>query len=188
MLEKLKEEIKAYRPFNEQEEADKALLLSSLETQDDLLFRTNLKEHLTASSWIVSPDRKEVVLIYHNLYDSWAWTGGHADGDSDLLHVAIKEAEEECGLKVRPVTEEIFSLERLPVYAHVKKGKYVPTHMHLNVTYLLEADPNEKPTMKEDENSGAQWFQVEEVKEKVTEEWFKDHIYQKLMDKVNTGC
>ncbi|MBQ0070671.1 MAG: NUDIX hydrolase [Spirochaetales bacterium] len=181
MLEKLTEEIKRYVPFNEEEAADKALILSSLEKEEDLLLRINLKEHFTASSWIVSKDRKKVVMIYHRIYDSWAWTGGHADGEEDLLSVAMREATEETGLHVTPVSSEIFSLERLSVDGHYKKEKYVPTHMHLNLTYLLEADENEKPRIKEDENSGAQWFTVEDALSASTEEWMVEHIYKKLV-------
>ena len=61
---------------------------------------------------------------------------------------------EEAGISnVYPVSEEIFSLESLTVDGHVKKGKYVSSHLHLNVTYLLEADPKENVSVKADENS-----------------------------------
>ena len=79
------------------------------------------------------------LMAYHNIYDSWAWTGGHADGEADFLKVAIREAMEETGItRVTPVTEDIFSLEVLTVDGHEKKGAYVSSHLHLNVTYLLE--------------------------------------------------
>ena len=74
-------------------------------------------------------------MAYHNIYHSWAWTGGHADGEKDLLSVAIREAKEETGIKtVKPVMEGIFSLEVLTVDGHEKNGSYVPSHLHLNVT------------------------------------------------------
>ena len=60
---------------------------------------------------------------------------------------------EEAGISdVRSVSEEIFSLESLTVDGHVKKGRYVSSHPHLNVTYLLEADSEEKVSVKADEN------------------------------------
>lgn len=93
-------------------------------------------------------------MAYHRLYDSWAWLGGHADGDRDLLAVALREVREESGLtEVRPVSEDLYSLEILTVDGHEKHGRYVSSHLHLNVTYLLEADPSAAIRPKPDENS-----------------------------------
>ena len=81
---KLIDEIKSYRPSCEQEERDRAVILDFLAAHDDAFLRTNLVAHMTASAWVVNPARDRVLMIYHRLYDSWAWTGGHADGDYDL--------------------------------------------------------------------------------------------------------
>ena len=123
-------------------------------------------------------------MVYHNLYKSWSWMGGHADGDWDLLRVAKKEVMEECGLQeLTVVSPEIFSLEVLCVDGHVKKGKYLSSHLHLNVTYLFEADPAQMLHIKPDENSGVAWVAVEDVAQKTNEAWFREHIYSKLMEK-----
>ena len=79
--------------------------------------------------------------------------------------------------------EEIFSLESLTVDGHVKKGKYVSSHLHLNVTYLLEADCEEAVSIKADENSGVAWFSPEEALKKSTEPWFVERVYAKLIEK-----
>jgi len=177
--------IRAYAPFNEQEARDKDELLRRLESGEALFERSNLSAHMTASAWIVSPDRTQVLMAYHNIYDSWAWLGGHTDGERDLLQVALKEAREESGLTdVRPVTEEIYSLEILTVDGHEKKGRYVPSHLHLNLTYLLEADPGQALQMKADENSGVKWFTPEGAIEASTEPWFRERIYSKLNAKL----
>ena len=100
---------------------------------------------MTASAWVVNKDRSKILLAYHNIYDSWAWLGGHADGEKDLLKVALKEVAEESGVKnIKPVSEDILSVEILTVDGHEKKGVYVPSHLHLNVTYLIEADDTEQ--------------------------------------------
>ena len=177
-----------FRPCNEQEETDKNQILSLLSGGQDLYTRDNTVAHLTASSWVVSPDRKQVLLVYHNLYRSWAWMGGHADGDRDLCRVALRETREESGLQdLTLVSPDIFSLESLTVDGHEKRGKYVSSHLHLNVTYLLEADPRQPIRVKPDENSGVAWFPVEEVAGKVSEPWMMQRIYSKLMKKV-TAC
>ena len=180
----LKEKIERYVPYNEQEEADKQELLRILELNENYFIRENLAAHFTASGWVVSPDRTKTLLAYHNLYDSWAWLVGHADGETDLLSVALKEVREESGLKeVFPVSEDVFSLEILPVFGHEKNGKYVSSHLHLNVTFLLEADPTAEIHNNPDENSKVGWFDLDDVPRVSTETWFVHRIYRKLIEK-----
>ena len=167
--EELTERIKKYRPFNEQEEADKVLILDWIGNNKNVFFRENMVAHMTASAWVVNKDRSKVLMIYHNIYNSWSWLGGHADGETDLLAVAIREVREEAGI----------------AHGHIKKGKYVSSHLHLNITYLLEADPEEHLSIKEDENSGVAWFTPEEALEKSTEPWFVERVYKKLIKKTN---
>ena len=184
-MELLRQQLIAYRPWNEQEERDREELLRRLDSHEDLYTRDNAAAHFTASAWVVSPDRKQVLLVYHNLYRSWAWMGGHADGDRDLCRVALRETREESGLQdLTLVSPDIFSLESLTVDGHEKRGKFVSSHLHLNVTYLLEADPRQPIRVKPDENSGVAWFPVEEVAGKVSEPWMMQRIYSKLMKKV----
>ena len=177
-------QIEHYKPFNEQEEADKALILQWIKNNDNAFLRENIAAHMTASAWVVNKERSKVLMVYHNIYNSWSWLGGHADGETDLLAVAIREVKEEAGISsVRPVSEDIFSLESLTVDGHVKKGKYVSSHLHLNVTYLLEADSEESVSFKADENSGVAWFSPEEALKKSTEPWFVERVYTKLIEK-----
>ena len=182
--QELMESIRTYQPFNEQEEMDKSLILNWIETQDDAFSRDNTVAHMTASAWVVNKDRSRVLMVYHNIYDSWSWLGGHADGETDLLSVAIREVKEEAGISnVLPVSEDIFSLESLTVDGHWKNGKYVSSHLHFNVTYLLEADSEEAVSIKADENSGVAWFAPEEALAKSAEPWFVEHVYTKLIEK-----
>ena len=183
-MEKLIAQIENYSPFNEQEVRDKEQILAFLRSGAELFTRDNPVAHLTASAWVVSPDRSQVIMVYHNLYKSWSWMGGHADGDHDLLHVAKKEVMEECGLEeLTVVSPEIISLEILCVDGHEKKGKYLSSHLHLNVTYLFEADPAQPLRIKPDENSGVAWVKAEDVAQKTNEPWFRDRIYSKLQQK-----
>ena len=177
--------LERYAPFNEQEARDRAVLMGLLRTGQDLWTRENEAAHLTASAWVVNGDRERVLMAYHNIYDSWSWLGGHADGERDLLAVALREVGEESGvIHVRPLSEEIFSLEILTVDGHEKRGKYVPSHLHLNLTYLLEAREGDALSMKADENSGVAWFGLEEAVKASTEPWFKERVYGKLNEKL----
>lgn len=184
-IEKLKKEIERYVPFNEQEERDKGIILEILESEENILTRENQKYHFTVSAWIVTPDRKKVLMCYHNIYDSWAWLGGHTDGDSNIREVILKEVREESGItNIRFLLDEIFSLEILTVSGHIKKGKYVSSHLHLNITFLLEVEENEKLLVNPDENSGLDWIAIEEIPIKSSEKWFVENIYSKLNTKV----
>lgn len=187
-MQKLISQLEGYTPFNEQEERDKGVILSALKTQPDIFERSNLIAHMTASAWVVNKDRSKILLAYHNIYDSWAWLGGHADGEKDLLKVAMKEVSEESGIKnIRPVSEDILSVETLTVDGHEKKGIYVPSHLHLNVTFLIEADDTEQTRIRVGENSNVAWFDRDKAVEMSNEKWFKERIYSKLMKKVYPG-
>ncbi len=183
---KFLQQIIDFVPSCPQEAADKAAFIEFVNNNENCLSRENLEGHVTVSAWIVNKERTKVLFCYHNIYNSWSWVGGHADGNEDLLSVAVKEAKEETGVTASPVSEEIFSLEILPVSGHTKKGKYVPSHIHYNVTYLLEADENESLTVCEDENSAVGWIILSEIAEKSAEKWMIENIYNKITKKLHS--
>lgn len=183
---KIKEQIEKYIPYNEQEESDKELMLEYIDTFEDILTRKNKMCHFTASNWIVNKERTKVLMIYHNIYKSWAWTGGHADGDSDLLHVALKEAEEETGLNnLKLLSDGIYGVQILTVDSHIKKGKFVSSHLHLDCCFLFEANEDDELRIKEDENSDVKWIKLDEAIKVTNEEKMKP-IYTKLNSKLKT--
>lgn len=180
----MKELLEKYIPYNEQEAKDKEVMLKYLHDFDNVYTRENEYGHFTASSWIVNKDRTKVLMIYHNIYDSWGWTGGHADGETNLYNVAVREANEETGITdLKPLVDGIFSIEILTVNGHVKRGKYVSSHVHLNVTYLFEADDTIPLRIKEDENSGVKWVDIDKAVELSTEDNMKV-VYKKIIDKL----
>ncbi len=125
------------------------------------------------------------MLIHHNIYNAWTWTGGHADGEEDLLQTALREVREETGLaNIKPVNGDIFSIEIITVDGHIKSGRYVSSHLHLNVTYLIEADEDEALHIKADENSAIGWFEPEKLDMLSDEKWMKELVYAKLQDKL----
>jgi 8-oxo-dGTP pyrophosphatase MutT (NUDIX family) len=175
-------EIEKYVPVDEQESKDKLTILKYIKEFPNILTRDNEYAHITSSGWIVNPARSKVLLIYHNIYKSWTWTGGHADGESDLVGIALREANEETGATCRPVTTDIACLDVLPVWGHFKRGVWVSTHVHLSLGYLLEADDDAVIRMKEDENSGVRWVPVEEVVDLCSAaEPGMRYVYEKLM-------
>lgn len=184
-IDELKGNIEKFEPYNEQEEVDKRVMLKFIGDFDDVLTRQNEYGHFTSSAFVLNKNRSKILMAYHNIYNSWTWVGGHSDGDSNLLNVAMKEAREETGIKnVVPILKDIYSLELATVNGHEKRGKYVASHIHMNVTYLLEADENETLSIKEDENKGVKWVPIEEMLKMSSEDWMKNRVFSKILDKM----
>ena len=178
------EEIKRYIPINEQEEMDKQIMLEFMTKHHDFLDRENRIGHFSASAWVVNHERTKVLMIYHNIYDSWSWVGGHADQEENLIEVALRELQEETGVQhAKLISKDIFSLETLTVNGHVRKGIYVPCHLHFNITYLIEADERDELFIKPDENKGVKWFTMEEALKAPKEIWMVEHVYKKLVSR-----
>ena len=178
------EEIRNYQPSCPQEGVDKENMLRSISLfQDSILTRDCTLAHMTASSMIFNKNRDKVLMVFHNIYQSWSWTGGHADGESDLCKVAMKEAKEETGLSdLRLISEHPGSLEILTVWSHVKRGVPVSGHVHLNLSYLFEADEEAEIHMQEEENSGVAWIPVDQLGTYVAEPYMIP-IYEKLIER-----
>ena len=172
--------IKNYVPYNEQEKKDQQLFLYCAEAFADILTRNNPLAHLTSSAFTVNRTRDKVLMVHHNIYNSWSWIGGHADGEKDLLTVALNELREETGVEnFRPVSPQIFSLDVLTVLGHIKRGEYISPHLHLSAAFLIEADEKDRLKVKADENSGVKWIPLEEMNVYSTE----PHMH-KLYDKL----
>ena len=180
-MKNLKKAIAAFVPTCEQEERDQKMMLTFIDANPDCLTRDNQIAHLTASAWVVNPTRDKVLMVYHNIYDSWSWTGGHADGEADLAAVAYREACEETGIQgLKPLMDGPASLEIITVDGHVKRGQYISSHLHMNLTYLFEASEDQALTVKDDENSDVAWIPCDELETYVSEPWMLKWIYQKL--------
>ena len=178
------DDIRAFVPGCPQEEADRALMLERLEA-DPQAFDRSAPMHFTASAWTVDPKGEKTLLVYHNIFDSWSWVGGHADGEQDLAAVAKRELAEETGITaawlVNLGLNRIFSLEVVPVAGHMRHGEWVSSHAHLNVTYLFIANPDDPIRPQLDENSGVRWVGLDEVIPLSTEPWICEHCYEKLI-------
>ena len=177
-------EIQKYTPVNQQEEQDQKLFLKYMENCSDYLDRENQIAHFTASIWTINPERTKTLMVYHNIYDSWSWIGGHADGMEDLRSVAMRELQEETGVRDAALLGgDIFSLESLTVNGHIRRGCYVPSHLHLNVTYLAEAREQEALIVNADENQAVKWWSFEDALRVPNEPWMITHVYKKLVEK-----
>lgn len=176
--------IEEFVPSNEQEEKDKEIILKYIKTFDDILKRDNEIIHITSSGFVINKDKNKVLMVHHNIFNAWSLPGGHADGDKNLFGVAIREIEEETGVKkISPVTDKIISLDILPVLGHFRKGKYVSAHLHISIVYLFEADESEKVIIKPDENSAVKWIPIDDVVVCSNEPHMKK-VYNKIISKI----
>lgn len=156
--EDLKNQLQVYRtPYEEETEFIKDFI--ALTDDPKAYQRERLEGHFTASAWIVNKRRTHTLLTLHRKLGRWLQLGGHADGNENLLEVALKEAEEESGLKsLQLVDFTIFDIDK-----HIiPQRPHVPEHFHYDVRYLLEADINE-PLQVSDESISLAWITFDSV-------------------------
>jgi hypothetical protein len=150
--------LESYEPSLPEEITARQEILSFVKAHANCFLRENLFGHITASSWILSPDRTEVLLCHHRKLDKWVQLGGHADGDNDVLRVSLKEAEEESGIAgIRALSEHIFDLD-----IHIiPQWQEVPKHFHFDIRFLLQA-PTKKFTISP-ESKALAWVNLEDI-------------------------
>ena len=147
------------QPLDANEAAMAVQIVAFVESHEDCFERGCLEGHLTGSAWVVDPARERVVLTYHRKLDRWLQLGGHADGETDLLGVALREAREESGL----TRLQALGMAPFDVDAHrIPARGDVPEHWHFDLRFLIEADPTE-PLVVSDESHDVAWVPLDEV-------------------------
>ena len=151
--------LQEYSGWDAEEEDMRKRMLAFVGANENCFERSLVEGHLTGSAWIVSADKRAAVMIHHKKLDRWLQPGGHADGDSDLAAVALKEAQEETQLKsLDLISDKIFDVDIHWIPDNPKdKG-----HFHYDVRFLIESDHTESPVvMKETKN--AKWVKMEDI-------------------------
>lgn len=149
----------AGQPLDPREAAATNDTIRFVESHPDCLLRSCVPGHMTGSAWIVNPARTGTLLMHHLKLDRWLQPGGHADGESDLLRVAWREAREECGLgSLRPLSASVFDLD-----VHVIPARqHEPSHRHYDLRFLFEADDQE-PLRPSAESKELAWIDFTQV-------------------------
>lgn len=146
-------------PGDADHEAARARILGLLATHPDALLRSCLPGHLTGSALVVDPVSRRVLLLLHAKVGRWLQPGGHADGDGDLAHVALREATEETGIEdLRVVTPAV----DLDVHRFQHAAGAEPDHLHLDVRHLVLAPPGARPATNH-ESDGAAWVAASDL-------------------------
>ncbi len=172
-----------YQPKSDLEVMDLAYIEDAIKHYGNALFDRHPAMHFSSSAMIFNKTMTKTLLIYHKLYDSWGWTGGHMDGDTDFLKVALKEAKEETGLKHLDVLKDTpISIEVLPVWFHYKRGLPISSHLHLNASFILIADETELLYQNEEETHGVKWVDIKDITTYVSEPEMMP-IYNKIIER-----
>lgn len=141
--------------------------------------RTNVKAHLTGSAWVVNHTGTHVLLTHHRKLNMWLQLGGHADGDINLLRVAMREAYEESGLeKLKPVTSAIFDMDIHTIPARKNEAE----HEHFDIRFALQVSGSEIYSIS-DESHDLSWVKINKISDytneptmlRMAQKWLQNH-------------
>ena len=150
----LTEKLTSYKPTDHAEQIFKQDMLTFLEQHPDCFERTLETGHFTGSAWLVSKDGTKALLMHHTKLDRWLQLGGHCDGDSDILAVALKEAQEESGINdIELVNTDIFDIDVHLIPASSK----LPAHYHYDVRFLFRVTSDEE-IVQNSESKELRWI------------------------------
>jgi len=143
MNKKIYKELKIYFPIDDYEINTKEIMLDFVKNNRDVLTRNNRIGHFTVSAWIINEKKDKVLMIYHNIYKSWSWVGGHLDGNDNLLEVIKREIYEETSLTdIKLLVDGIYGINIIGVDQHIKNNQIITSHLHFDIVFLFEAKEN----------------------------------------------
>ena len=135
--------------------------IAFVEQHEDIFYRELWPAHVTGSAWVVSPDRESVLMLHHRKLDQWFQPGGHADGDNDVLRVALRETSEETGLDpahIRVMYNAVFDVDIHRILA----SHEAPSHEHIDIRFLVEIDDS-LPLPGSDESHDVLWVDFHDI-------------------------
>lgn len=146
-----------YDPENIKEQEYKKKIIAFIRNNENCFDRSNSEGHITASAWVINRDRNKVLLMLHKKLNFWLQLGGHADGESDVTVVALKEAREESGIQeIHLIDNKIFDIDIHKIPAH----KDIPEHLHYDIRFIFEAEHEQ--FVQNNESIALAWFSQNE--------------------------
>lgn len=172
--------LEEHKPSDLKEQESKNKILSFLHENDNFTGRDNTTGHITGAAWIISKDRKKVLLTHHIKLNMWLQLGGHVEGEEHVIETALREAMEESALtSLRCISDKIFDVD---VHLFPKKGE-MEAHYHFDVRFLFEADENEQINRQKSESKGMKWIALEDVSS-----YAKEDTILRMTNKTRSMC
>lgn len=154
-----------YVPLDENDRRQAKRIREFIEADPRSFDRQNPVGHITGSAWVVDPTGTRVLLTHHKKLGKWLQVGGHADGERDVMKVALREAQEESGLTdLLPVSSEIFDVDIHPIPAHGSD----PAHEHFDVRFAFQA--RDTAFKVSEESHALAWIEIRKIHEFTSEE------------------
>ena len=153
--------LKQYHTRYMEESAYVRRAIDYIELHEDCFYRELWPMHVTGSAWVMNSDRDKILMLHHKKHDQWFQPGGHADGDADIVRVALREASEETGIdisQVKLVSSNLFDVDIHDISAMGSD----PQHSHIDIRFLMEID-EDLVLPGNDESNQVQWVSVHEV-------------------------
>ncbi len=117
--------------------------------------------HVTGSAWVINPAYSHVLMLHHRKLGLWLQPGGHADGDTDIIRVVLKETAEESGVDIQQIkllSENIFDVDVHTVH----DSEHDFRHEHFDIRFLLEIDDS-LPIPGNNESHEIGWVPLNQV-------------------------
>ena len=175
--DKLETKLEDYLVLYPNEKLTTQTMIDFLKNNQNCFERKNRKGHFTGSAWVLDESHSWIIMTHHRQLNLWLQPGGHADGNADLLEVAINETKEETGLiKLKVISEKIFDLDihKIPQYNNI------PPHFHYDIRFLLEAKRNANQIKVSRESHDVVWVHRDKVLNKNNE-----HSIKRMLNKIN---
>lgn len=151
--------LKLYSPVNPEDQSQRDCILTFVETEPQCFERSHLAGHITGSAWVMNKTGTQVLLTHHKKLNKWLQLGGHADGQSDIQSVALREAQEESGIEeLQSLSPNIFDLDVHPI----PERPHEPAHLHYDIRFLFQTKGSEVFKVGHESNQLA-WVNVEEI-------------------------
>jgi 8-oxo-dGTP pyrophosphatase MutT (NUDIX family) len=163
-----------YQPFDGNDQKQQERIKKFVLSTPNCFKRTHLEGHITGSAWLMNKMGDKVLLTHHKKLDRWLQLGGHADGDTDIFKVALREAQEESGLEAI----EAVSLDIFDVDVHLIPGYGLePEHFHYDIRFAMQANGGEDFVVSPESRELA-WVPVDQV-----EKWSKEESLLRMARK-----
>lgn len=134
-------------------------MVSFVEANKDCFERTLSIGHITGSAWLMDENYERALLTHHRKLDRWLQPGGHADGQSNVLAVAMRESEEESGLaEIEPVSDSLFDIDIHLIPARGNEAE----HFHYDCRFLLRSVGSDQYTVSEESDDLA-WILLSDM-------------------------